>query len=218
MKNSGSVDINYDYKCQLIVIGDSTVGKTSLLFQYNNQLNPLKQVATVGIDYFTKDVLIEGKVVRTKIWDTAGQERFRSITDNFFKCANGVILVFDLNNRESFDNLKLWIQSIKLKVVNKNIRQILIGNKLDLKREISFEEGQEFANDYGLVYFETSAKTNSNIQKSIDYLILEIYKTGDLEKTKNTTRCDLSNTSNNNSKGKKDINNLEKTKKEKSCC
>lgn len=211
MKNSGSVDINYDYKCQLIVIGDSTVGKTSLLFQYNNQSNPLKQVATVGIDYFTKDVLLNGKIVRTKIWDTAGQERFRSITDNFFKCANGVILVFDLNNRESFDNLKLWIQSIKLKATNKNIRQILIGNKLDLKREISYEEGQEFANDYGLVYFETSAKTNSNIHQSIDYLIQEIFKTGDLEITKNITRCEIGN-------GKKDVKNGEKTKKEKSCC
>lgn len=209
MKNSGSVDINYDYKCQLIVIGDSTVGKTSLLFQYNNQSNPLKQVATVGIDYFTKDVKIQGKIVRTKIWDTAGQERFRSITDNFFKCANGVILVFDLNNRESFENLKLWIQSIKLKATNKNIRQILLGNKLDLKREISTEEGQEFANDYGLEYFETSAKTNSNIQQSIDYLIEEIFKTGELESTKNITRCDISN---HNSKEN------EKVKSKKGCC
>jgi small GTP-binding protein len=211
MKNTGSVDINYDYKCQLIVIGDSTVGKTSLLFQYNNQSNPLKQVATVGIDYFTKDVIVNGKVIRTKIWDTAGQERFRSITDNFFKCANGVILVFDLNNRESYDNLKIWIQSIKLKVVNKKVKQILIGNKLDLKREISFEEGQEFANDHGLTYFETSAKTNSNIHQSLDYLIQEIYKTGDLEITKNTTRCDIT-------KGKKEIKSGEITKKEKSCC
>jgi Ras-related protein Rab-1A len=207
------VDINYDYKCQIIVIGDSTVGKTSLLFQYNNQLNPLKQVATVGIDYFTKDVVIEKKVIRTKIWDTAGQERFRSITDNFFKCANGVILVFDLNNRESFDNLKIWVQSIRLKVVNKNIRQILIGNKLDLKREISYEEGLEFANDYGLVYFETSVKTKTNIHESIDYLIAEIYKTGDLERTKNTTRSEVVDI-----KVNKNGKSENKTKTEKSCC
>jgi Ras-related protein Rab-1A len=213
MKNTGSVDINYDYKCQIIVIGDSTVGKTSLLFQYNNQLNPLKQVATVGIDYFTKDVVIEKKVIRTKIWDTAGQERFRSITDNFFKCANGVILVFDLNNRESYDNLKIWVQSIRLKVVNKNIRQILIGNKLDLKREISYEEGLEFANDYGLVYFETSVKTKTNIHESIDYLIAEIYKTGDLERTKNTTRSEVVDI-----KVNKNGKSENKTKTEKSCC
>ena len=100
-----------------------------------------------------------------------------------------------------------------LKVVNKNIRQILIGNKLDLKREISYEEGLEFANDYGLVYFETSVKTKTNIHESIDYLIAEIYKTGDLERTKNTTRSEVVDI-----KVNKNGKSENKTKTEKSCC
>jgi len=176
------IDVNYDYKCQIIIIGDSTVGKTSLLFQYNNQPNPLKQVATVGIDYFTRDVNIEGKLIRTKIWDTAGQERFRSITDNFFKNANGIILVFDLNCRETFHNLKTWIQTIKLKVPNHNIKKILIGNKSDLKREVSTEEGLEFSKNFMFDYFETSVKQNINIHESINHLITNVYHTGELEK------------------------------------
>jgi len=169
---------NVDYKCNLITIGDSTVGKTSLLCQYMGQKNPLKQVATVGIDYFTKDIIIDNKNIRVRFWDTAGQERYRSITDNFFKNANGIVLVFDINARESFDNLKIWIQSVNLKVNNTNIKRILLGNKTDLERNVSFEEGEAFAKEHGFVYFETSAKDNVNIQNAFDFLINEVYKAG----------------------------------------
>lgn len=169
---------NVDYKCNLITIGDSTVGKTSLLCQYMGQKNPLKQVATVGIDYFTKDISIDNKNIRVRFWDTAGQERYRSITDNFFKNANGIVLVFDINARESFDNLKIWIQSVNLKVSSTNIKRILLGNKTDLERNVSFEEGEAFAKEHGFVYFETSAKENINIKHAFDFLINEVYKAG----------------------------------------
>lgn len=198
---------NVDYKCNIITIGDSTVGKTSLLFQYMDQKNPLKQVATVGIDYFTKDEIINNKLIRLKIWDTAGQERYRSITDNFFKNANGIVLVFDVNSRDTFDNLKIWIQSINLKVPSKNIKKILIGNKTDLERYVSEEEAREFANIHNLVYFETSAKLNINIKESINYLVHEIYSSGTL---KNQKLEDESN---------KKVDIVMKTeKKQKSCC
>lgn len=173
-------DSNFDYKCNIITLGDSTVGKTSLLFQFMGQKNPLKQVATVGIDYFTKDVNIDGKIVRTKIWDTAGQERYRSITDNFFKNSNGVLLVYDISIRETFDNLKVWVQSINLKVPEKEVKKILIGNKVDLEREVEYEEAKEFANSQGLEYFETSAKENLNIKESIEHLISKILESGTL--------------------------------------
>ena len=149
---------------------------------------------------------MEGKIIRTKIWDTAGQERFRSMTDNFFKHANGVILVFDINCRDTYYNLKSWIQSIKLKVIKKNVKKIIIGNKTDLPREVSFKEGEEFANNYDLVYFETSAKTRENVNESIDYLISEIYKTGELIEN---TKKDFNNI---------DYNNIKKNEKKKGCC
>ena len=196
---------NIDYKCNIITIGDSTVGKTSLLFQYMDQKNPLKQVATVGIDYFTKDEIVNDKLIRLKIWDTAGQERYRSITDNFFKNANGIVLVFDVNSRDTFDNLKIWIQSINLKVPSKNIKKILIGNKTDLERFISEEEAREFANIHNLVYFETSAKLNINIKESINYLVKEIYNSGTLKDQKVEDE-------------NKKVDIVIKTEKKKNCC
>ena len=138
MKNTGSVDINYDYKCQLIVIGDSTVGKTSLLFQYNNQSNPLKQVATVGIDYFTKDVLINGKIVRTKIWDTAGQERYQSLGTAFYRGADCCLLVYDLTNKDSFENIMNWKTTFLQKSMvtqPDSFPFLVVANKLDLEQE-----------------------------------------------------------------------------------
>lgn len=171
---------NFDYKCQIITIGDSTVGKTSLLFQYMEQKNPMRQVATVGIDYFTKDEKIKGKVIRTKVWDTAGQERYRCITDNFFKSANGVILVYDVSSRDTFDNLKIWVQSINLKAPDRHVKKILIGNKIDLERQVNFEEGKAFAESQGLTYFEASAKENLNVSESIRFLINEIFESGQL--------------------------------------
>lgn len=196
---------NIDYKCNIITIGDSTVGKTSLLFQYMDQKNPLKQVATVGIDYFTKDEIVNDKLIRLKIWDTAGQERYRSITDNFFKNANGIVLVFDVNSRDTFDNLKIWIQSINLKVPSKNIKKILIGNKTDLERFVSEEEAREFANIHNLVYFETSAKLNINIKESINYLVKEIYNSGTLKDQKVEDE-------------NKKVDIVIKTEKKKNCC
>ena len=177
----------YDHKCQIIIIGDSTVGKTSFLSQYMGHNNPLKQTATVGIDYFSKDIKIDTAIVRTKIWDTAGQERFRSITDSFYKSANGVILVFDLNNKDTFTNLKVWVQSISLKA-SKNIKKILIGNKSDLEREIGYDEAAEFAKNYDLNYFEASAKENINVESTIIWLIKEILNSGGLVEEKTKTK------------------------------
>lgn len=207
MKTPIPTENSYDYKCQLIVIGDSTVGKTSLIYQYNEQSNPLKQVSTVGVDFISKDVNIDGVIIRTKIWDTAGQERYRSITDTFYRYSNGVILVFDLNSRDTFDSLKIWIQSIKLKVTSKNVKKILIGNKTDLKREVSYEEGLDFANSFDLDYYETSAKTKTNIKECFDNLITEILKTGELENTKNP-----------NKKKEDDKKPIKEKKVKKGCC
>ena len=169
--------MNYDEKCQLLIIGDSTVGKTSFLFRYTEDKFSAQHLATVGIDFFTKDELFNNKVVRIKVWDTAGQERYKSLTNAFFRNAQGIILVYDVNNLESFENLKYWLQSINLNLgENSEIKKIIIGNKIDLSREVSKEEAEKFASENNVVYFETSAKDNKGIPESIRYLVGEVLK------------------------------------------
>jgi small GTP-binding protein len=159
-------------KCQLLIIGDSTVGKTSILYQYTNNQFLSQHLATVGIDYYNKDEMINDKLVRVKIWDTAGQERYKSLTSTFFRNAQGIILVYDVTNPETFDNLKYWIQSINNNLgVQSNVKKIIIGNKIDLPREVLKDEAESLANEYGIKYFETSAKDNINIKESIRFCV-----------------------------------------------
>jgi small GTP-binding protein len=169
--------MNYDEKCQLLIIGDSTVGKTSLLFRYTEDKFSTQHLATVGIDFFTKDEIFDGKTVRIKVWDTAGQERYKSLTNAFFRNAQGIILVFDVSNAETYENLKYWLQSINTNLGEKSdIKKIIIGNKIDLPREVSKEEAQKFAKNSGVVYFEASAKDNIGIIDSIRFIIEDILR------------------------------------------
>ena len=164
-----------DSRIQLLIIGPSEVGKTSILYRYANSQFSSFYLATVGIDYFTKDDIIDGKNIKVKIWDTAGQERYKSLTQAFFRNAQGIIVTFDLSNKDSFDNLKYWIQSLKANLGEDSpIKKIIIGNKLDLEREIDKETAQKFANENKIDYFEGSAKENININESITYLIRKI--------------------------------------------
>jgi small GTP-binding protein len=188
--------MNYDEKCQLIIIGDSTVGKTSLLFRYTENKFSSQHFATVGIDFFTKDESFNGKVVRIKVWDTAGQERYKSLTGSFFKNAQGIILVYDVNNLESFENLKYWLQSINLNLGDQNnIKKIIIGNKIDLSREVKKEDAEKFAVTNSAHYFETSALENKGILEAMRFVVEEILKEKlNPNKSKDTIR--LTTTSN----------------------
>ena len=169
--------MNYDEKCQLLIIGDSTVGKTSILSRFANGTFNSNYLATVGLDNFTKDETIDNKTVRIKIWDTAGQERYKSLTKGFFRNAQGIMIVYDVTNEETFESLKIWIQSIKNNIGSEieNIPSIIIGNKLDSEeREVKFEEAELFAKGYNYPYFETSAKTGENIDETIKFLVREV--------------------------------------------
>jgi small GTP-binding protein len=164
--------MNYDEKCQLLVIGDSTVGKTSILQRYVDSKFSQSHLATVGIDYFTKDITINNKIIRVKVWDTAGQERYKSLTNAFFRNAQGIMLVFDVSNMDSFDNLKFWIENIKQNIGESDgIKKIVIGNKSDLQREVKREEAEQFAKNNDIEYFETSAKLNTGINEAVQYLV-----------------------------------------------
>jgi small GTP-binding protein len=166
-------------KCQLLIIGDSTVGKTSILYSYVDREHSTKHVATSGIDFFPKDEKFGDITCKVKIWDTAGQERYKSLTNSYFKNSQGIILVYDLSNRTTFNNLKSWIEYIKLHNRKddqclKNI--IIIGNKLDLKRDVDKDEVAEFCQNNNMTSFEVSAKGDLNIKNSIRQLVANILK------------------------------------------
>ena len=170
--------MNYDKTCQLLIIGDSSVGKTSLITRYANGTFKEEYLATVGLDYFTKVEEINNQTIQVKLWDTAGQERFKSLTQNYFRNAQGVLLTFDVTNTESFDNLKDWINSIKKNMEGNNvfIPLIIIGNKIDMEdsREIQKEDAQKFATENKYKYFETSAKTGEGVDDAIRDLVNQV--------------------------------------------
>ena len=202
--------MNYDQKCQLLIIGDSTVGKTSILTQFVDGTFDSNYLATVGLDNFTKDEIIDDKTIRVKIWDTAGQERYKSLTKNFFRNAEGVMLVYDVTNLETFENLKFWLQSIKNNMTSDicEIPLIVIGNKIDIdEREVKTEEASNFCKEQGYSYFETSAKTGENIDKTIKFLVKKVIdvKEGKNENEDNNEKIKIEKNDSNkkNDEGKK---------------
>ena len=202
--------MNYDKKCQLLIIGDSTVGKTSILSRFANGTFNSNYLATVGLDNFTKDETIDDKNVRIKIWDTAGQERYKALTKGFFRNAEGIMIVYDVTNQESFENLKNWIQSIKDNMGNdflERIPVVIIGNKIDSdEREIKTEDAESFCKQQNYPYFETSAKTGENIDNTIRFLVKKVID------------VNSDNKEGNNENGNIKINTEEHNKKEKSGC
>ena len=172
--------MQFDKTCQLLIIGDSSVGKTSLISRYANGTFKEEYLATVGLDYYTKNEIIDNKTIQIKLWDTAGQERFKSLTQNYFRNAEGVLLVYDVTSTESFDNLKYWISSIKdnMKQQDMNIPLIIIGNKIDMEdsREIIKENAEKFAGENNYKYFETSAKTGAGVDDAIRELVNQVLK------------------------------------------
>jgi Ras-related protein Rab-1A len=202
--------MNYDKKCQLLIIGDSTVGKTSILSRFANGTFNSNYLATVGLDNFTKDETIDDKNVRIKIWDTAGQERYKALTKGFFRNAEGIMIVYDVTNQESFENLKNWIQSIKDNMGNdflERIPVVIIGNKIDSdEREIKTEDAESFCKQQNYPYFETSAKTGENIDNTIRFLVKKVID------------VNSDNKEGNNGNGNIKINTEEHNKKEKSGC
>ncbi|XP_077319111.1 ras-related protein Rab-27B isoform X1 [Lithobates pipiens] len=181
-------DGDYDYLIKLLALGDSGVGKTTFLYRYtDNKFNP-KFITTVGIDFREKRVVYNnaspgsthGKTfkVHLQLWDTAGQERFRSLTTAFFRDAMGFLLMFDLTSQQSFLNVRNWMSQLQANAYCENPDIVLIGNKADLsdQREVNERQAKELADKYGIPYFETSAATGQNVEKSVETLLDLIMK------------------------------------------
>ena len=175
--------MEYDKTCQILILGDSSVGKTSLISRYANGIFKEEYLATVGLDYYNKQDTINNLNVLVKLWDTAGQERFKSLTPNYFRNAEGVVIVFDVTNLETFENLKYWISSIKSNLGEKNfiIPIIIIGNKIDMDdmRDINKEEADKFAKENNYKYFEASAKTGEGVDEAFREIVNQILDNSD---------------------------------------
>ena len=167
----------YDMIFKIVLIGDTSVGKTNILSKYlSNEFDPDSK-ATVGVEFGTKNFKIENNIVKVQIWDTAGQERYRSITNAYYKGAKGSLLVYDITNPKSFENLDKWLSDLKTNGDEK-ISIVLLGNKSDLEseRKITLEQGKEKAEFYKLAFMETSALNGNNIEKAFNELITDVYK------------------------------------------
>ena len=158
--------VNFDYLFKYIIIGDAAVGKSNLLLRYTHgQFKPEYQL-TIGVEFGAKNIPINNKTYRIQIWDTAGQENFRSITRAYYKNSACALVVYDISNRESFDNINTWIEDCKSQSPQ-TIFMVLVGNKNDLedKRAVTIEEGKELAEKNKMMFFETSAKTGTNVDE-----------------------------------------------------
>nr|CDS35113.2 Ras protein Rab 8A [Hymenolepis microstoma] len=155
---------NYDYLFKLLLIGDSGVGKTSLLFQFTEEQFNATFIATIGIDFKIRTIEVDGKKIKLQIWDTAGQERFRTITTAYYRGAMGIMLVYDITQPKTYYNIKHWLRNI-VDHANSDVEQMLLGNKCDMEsqRQVTREEAQEFARQNNIDFFETSAKEGENV-------------------------------------------------------
>jgi Ras-related protein Rab-8A len=164
---------NFDMQIKLLMIGDSGVGKTCLLLRYSNDSFSPTFITTIGIDFKIKTVQLDGKTVKLQIWDTAGQERFRTITTSYFRGAQGILLVYDVTDRNSFENIKNWVGQINVHAENSiNISKVLIGNKSDVdesERQVTREQGEQLAKEFNIEhFFEASAKQDKNVKDAFE--------------------------------------------------
>ena len=183
--NNNSSTNDYEYLFKILLVGNSNVGKSSLFLRFVDEIWKENFVPTIGVDFKIKSIKIDNKTIKLQIWDTAGQERFKSILSSYYKGANGILLLYDITNLNSFKSLSNWLIDIE-KNSSKNVKKILIGNKCDLNelRKIPINKGKEFADTYNMKFIETSAKNNVNINECFNILGKELINNLDSKSNK----------------------------------
>ncbi|CAI5966262.1 unnamed protein product [Closterium sp. NIES-64] len=159
---------------KILLIGDSAVGKSSLILRFSEDNFRSDLTSTIGVDFLIRTMEIDGEPVKMSIWDTAGQEKFRTITEAYYRNAHGIILLYDITDPKSFNNVRGWIKSIE-EHSTRGVRVVLVGNKADMdyRRVITKEQGQQLANEFNVSFFETSAKADINVEEAFQCIAKE---------------------------------------------
>ncbi|XP_073139784.1 ras-related protein RABD1 [Henckelia pumila] len=167
----------YDYLFKLLLIGDSSVGKSCLLLRFADDSYVDSYISTIGVDFKIRTIELDGKTIKLQIWDTAGQERFRTITSSYYRGAHGIIIVYDVTEMESFNNVKQWLNEID-RYANDSVCKLLVGNKCDLieSKVVDTATGKAFADGLGIPFLETSAKDSINVEQAFLTMAGEIKK------------------------------------------
>ena len=176
-----------DYKIKIIVVGDSGVGKTNLINRFASDKFDTNSKATIGVEFVYKTLKINKEVIKVEVWDTAGQERYRAITSSYYKGAKGAIIVYDITNEDSFNNVESWMNEVTKKG-KMDMQFLLVGNKKDLvnDRKVTEQKGIDKAKELNMNLFEASALEKTNVNEAFNYLMKEIYLNIRREKNINT--------------------------------
>ncbi|KAL6554626.1 Ras-related protein RABA2b [Orobanche hederae] len=171
------VDHEYDYLFKIVLIGDSGVGKSNILSRFTRNEFCLESKSTIGVEFATRTLQVEGKTVKAQIWDTAGQERYRAITSAYYRGAVGALVVYDITKRQTFENVQRWLRELR-DHADSNIVIMLAGNKSDLNhlRIVAERDAKLFAEKEGLSFLETSALEALNVEKAFQTILLDIYQ------------------------------------------
>eukprot|EP00250_Pteridium_aquilinum_P013665 c21492_g1_i1 orf=276-926(-) len=170
-------DDEYDYLFKVVLIGDSGVGKSNLLSRFTRNEFSLESKSTIGVEFATRSINVDGKMIKAQIWDTAGQERYRAITSAYYRGAVGALLVYDITRHATFENVERWLRELK-DHTDSNIVVMLVGNKSDLRhlRAVSTEDGQSFSERESLYFMETSALESTNVENAFKEVLTQIYR------------------------------------------
>ena len=200
-----------DYKLKIIVVGDSGVGKTNLINRFASDKFDTNSKATIGVEFVYKTLKINKEVIKVEVWDTAGQERYRAITSSYYKGAKGAIIVYDITNEDSFNNVESWMNEVTKKGKT-DMQFLLVGNKKDLinDRKVTEQKGIDKAKELNMNLFEASALEKTNVNEAFNYLVKEIYL--NIRKEKNI------NTNNDEKIGQSGITLNTNKKNKKKCC
>jgi len=171
----------YDFLFKITIIGDSGVGKSSILLRFTDDDFEEGQPCTIGVDFKTKTMELNGKTINLSIWDTAGQEKFRSLTSSYYRGTHGIILVYDVSKRSTFTSIEHWLEEVENYATSPDVIKLLVANKIDMpEREITKEEGIKFAKQKAMLYIECSAKTKVGILQTFEELVQKMMDTPSL--------------------------------------
>lgn len=169
-------DDDYDYLFKVVLIGDSGVGKSNLLSRFTRNEFSLESKSTIGVEFATRSIRVDDKIIKAQIWDTAGQERYRAITSAYYRGAVGALVVYDTTRHVTFENVERWLKELR-DHSDSNIVIMLVGNKADLRhlRAISTEDAKTFAEKENTYFMETSALEATNVEDSFTEVLTQIY-------------------------------------------